>query len=157
MIMTAPTTNTGTTSSGGRLVSADGRALPLRHVHLAAEAAGGIARVTLTQRFFNPHEEPLEVLSCFIMSLQQRVSCRETSLSSLSPGVSLDEPLPPIDRAVMVTAHKIEASQLVGILRLVWRQLSGQSHSSVGILQVALVFVGVCERFVEDCDPRQLT
>ena len=67
MIMTAPHPSTGTqtrssqTNGGGRLVSADGRALPLRHVHLAAEAAGGIARVTLTQTFFNPHDEPLEV------------------------------------------------------------------------------------------------
>ena len=62
MIMTAPQTSAPQTSSnGGRLVSADGRALPLRHVHLAAEAAGGIARVTLTQTFFNPHDEPLEV------------------------------------------------------------------------------------------------
>lgn len=46
-------------SAGCRLVSVDGRALPLREVHVDAEAAGGLARVTLRQRFANPYEEPL--------------------------------------------------------------------------------------------------
>jgi Ca-activated chloride channel family protein len=48
-------------SNGGRLVALDGRVLPLRAVSLRAEAAGGIARVTLTQRFANPHAEPMQV------------------------------------------------------------------------------------------------
>ena len=46
-------------SSGARLVAVDGRELPLRAVDLAVEAAGGIARVTVTQRFRNPYDEPL--------------------------------------------------------------------------------------------------
>lgn len=46
---------------GGRLVTADHRTLPLRSTHLEAEAGGGIARVVLTQRFLNPHTEPLTV------------------------------------------------------------------------------------------------
>ena len=64
MIMTAPiqlTNSTSTRSNGGRLVSTDGRELPLQSVHLAAEAGGGIARVVLTQRFKNPFDQPLEV------------------------------------------------------------------------------------------------
>jgi Ca-activated chloride channel family protein len=46
---------------GGRLVSTTGRALPLLGSVLSADAAGGIARVTLEQRFKNPHAEPLAV------------------------------------------------------------------------------------------------
>lgn len=48
-------------SSGGRLVTADGRALPLRATHLAVTAGGGLARTRLVQRFANPHAEPLAV------------------------------------------------------------------------------------------------
>ena len=48
-------------SSGGRLVTTEGRALPLQGVALAAEAAGGLARAVLEQRFVNPHAEPLRV------------------------------------------------------------------------------------------------
>ncbi len=48
-------------SSGGRLVSADGRTLPLRGTDLRVEAQGGIARAVLRQRFVNPHAEPLSV------------------------------------------------------------------------------------------------
>lgn len=43
------------------MVSVDGRQLPLTGVALRAEAQGGIARVTLTQHFENPHDEPLQV------------------------------------------------------------------------------------------------
>src|SRR5688500_20398919 len=60
MIMTTTETITST-STGGRLVATDGRELPLAQVHLSAEAAGGIARVVLTQRFENPFDVPLEV------------------------------------------------------------------------------------------------
>ena len=61
MPMTLTQPPTSTLVSGGRLVATDGRELPLRAVHLAAEAGGGIARVVLTQRFANPCAEPLEV------------------------------------------------------------------------------------------------
>ena len=45
--------------TGGRLVSTTGRALPLLGAVLTADAAGGVARVTVEQRFRNPHAEPL--------------------------------------------------------------------------------------------------
>lgn len=48
-------------SSGGRLVSVDGRALPLIGASLAADAKGGLVRITLEQTFRNPHDEPLKV------------------------------------------------------------------------------------------------
>src|SRR4051794_7727976 len=48
-------------SNGARLVSVDGRTLPLREVKLEADAKGGIARVLLRQKFHNPYAEPLRV------------------------------------------------------------------------------------------------
>ncbi|MBX7101094.1 MAG: VWA domain-containing protein [Myxococcaceae bacterium] len=48
-------------SSGCRLVSTDGRTLPLLGTELLAEARGGVARVSLQQRFKNPFDEPLKV------------------------------------------------------------------------------------------------
>ncbi|MFZ5442836.1 MAG: VIT domain-containing protein [Myxococcota bacterium] len=48
-------------STGGRLVTADGRALPLIGAALVADARGGLVRVTLEQTFRNPHDEPLKV------------------------------------------------------------------------------------------------
>jgi Ca-activated chloride channel family protein len=48
-------------SSGGRLVSVDGRTLPLTGASLTADAKGGIVQVTLSQTFHNPHAEPLRV------------------------------------------------------------------------------------------------
>ncbi len=48
-------------SSGGQLVSIDGRALPLIGASLAADAKGGLVRITLEQTFRNPHDEPLKV------------------------------------------------------------------------------------------------
>ena len=48
-------------SSGGRLVTTDGRALPLIGASLAADARGGLVRITLEQTFRNPHDEPLRV------------------------------------------------------------------------------------------------
>lgn len=47
--------------TGGRLVSTEGKTLPLRHAHLEARAEGGLARSVLTQRFVNPYAEPLHV------------------------------------------------------------------------------------------------
>ncbi len=61
MPVTATPTAPTNASAGGRLVATDGRELPLTSAHLAAEAAGGIARVVLTQRFRNDSDEPLEV------------------------------------------------------------------------------------------------
>jgi Ca-activated chloride channel family protein len=48
-------------TSGGRLVTSTGRALPLLGTSLTADAAGGVARVTVEQRFHNPYAEPLAV------------------------------------------------------------------------------------------------
>jgi Ca-activated chloride channel homolog len=59
--MNAPTSSTGYESSGGRLVSADGRTLPLMGASLRADAKGGLCRVVLEQRFRNPYQEPLRV------------------------------------------------------------------------------------------------
>lgn len=48
-------------SCGGRLVTVDGRELPLRGAAVRADARGGVARVILEQRFVNPFAEPLDV------------------------------------------------------------------------------------------------
>src|SRR6266545_1902454 len=48
-------------SAGGRLIASDGKGLPLRGVVLGADTSGGLARVTLEQRFVNPHAEALRV------------------------------------------------------------------------------------------------
>ncbi len=48
-------------SSGARLASSEGRALPLVSTRLSIEARGGIARTRLEQRFANQHAEPLSV------------------------------------------------------------------------------------------------
>lgn len=48
-------------STGGRLVTPDGRSLPFRGGQLTVDAAGGLARVVLRQRFVNPYTEPLRV------------------------------------------------------------------------------------------------
>ena len=56
------TSTTRYPSNGGRLVTADGRALPLaRRRARAPTPRGGVARVVLEQRFANPHAEPLAV------------------------------------------------------------------------------------------------
>ena len=59
--MNAPSPSTGYESSGGRLVTADGRTLPLLGASLRADARGGLCRVVLEQRFRNPYEQPLRV------------------------------------------------------------------------------------------------
>lgn len=48
-------------ASGGRLVTVDGKTLPLVGATLRADARGGIARVVLEQRFANRFAEPLHV------------------------------------------------------------------------------------------------
>ena len=59
--MTVTTHSSPTLSSGCRLVTTDGRLLPLRSVNVAADAGGGLARVRLRQTFVNPWLEPLAV------------------------------------------------------------------------------------------------
>jgi len=60
--MVAPLqSNESHASNGARLVSADGRALPLRAAQLTADAKAGVIRVTLEQTFQNPHDQPLQV------------------------------------------------------------------------------------------------
>ena len=56
-----PVTSREPSARGARLVSTTGRTLPLIGAALTADAAGGVARVTLEQRFRNPHAEPLAV------------------------------------------------------------------------------------------------
>jgi Ca-activated chloride channel family protein len=48
-------------SSGGRLVTLDGRTLPLTAASLTADAKAGVVQVKLSQTFHNPHAEPLRV------------------------------------------------------------------------------------------------
>jgi len=48
-------------SSGGRLVSQDGKLLPFRGCSLETEARGGLARVVLRQTFINESDDPLQV------------------------------------------------------------------------------------------------
>ena len=52
---------TSVPSAGGRLVTLDGRELPLRATSIAADCAAGLGRVELEQVFHNPHAEPLRV------------------------------------------------------------------------------------------------
>ena len=61
-------------SNGGRLVSVDGRTLPLTASALRADASAGIARVTLEQRFENPYDEPLAVTYSLPLPLEGAVS-----------------------------------------------------------------------------------
>jgi Ca-activated chloride channel family protein len=61
-------------TSGGRLVSTDGRALPLLWVEIAADARGGIARVVLEQRYRNPYPDPLNVTYLFPLPHDAAVS-----------------------------------------------------------------------------------
>ena len=49
-------------SSGGRLVTLDGRPLPFRGATIEADARGGLARVLLRQRFENTTDETLRVV-----------------------------------------------------------------------------------------------
>jgi len=51
----------GFTSTGARLVTVDGWELPLRRVDVRGQAQGGLARITLEQRFQNPYPGPLRV------------------------------------------------------------------------------------------------
>lgn len=59
--VTQPAHRTTSTSSGGRLVSVDGRSLPLRSCSIDADARGGLARVVVRHRFVNDSPDPLQV------------------------------------------------------------------------------------------------
>jgi Ca-activated chloride channel homolog len=48
-------------SRGAEVITRDGRSLPLVSARLHAQAAGGIARLVLEQRFENRHAETLHV------------------------------------------------------------------------------------------------
>src|SRR6266702_769544 len=48
--------------SGARLVSVEGREMPLKSVAVTGQAKGGLARVVLKQTFGNPHIEPLKLV-----------------------------------------------------------------------------------------------
>ncbi|HET6438693.1 MAG TPA: VIT domain-containing protein [Anaeromyxobacter sp.] len=52
-------------TTAGRLMTADGRALPLVSVDVRAEAKGGLARTVLTQVFENRYPDPLQVTYLF--------------------------------------------------------------------------------------------
>ncbi|NUP11724.1 MAG: VWA domain-containing protein [Polyangiaceae bacterium] len=52
---------TSSSARGSRLVDVTGTVLPLEHCALTVDACAGLARVTLVQRFTNPHAEPLHV------------------------------------------------------------------------------------------------
>ncbi|WP_394841289.1 VWA domain-containing protein [Pendulispora brunnea] len=61
MTSTPPSVAASHHSGGGYLAPPGGAALPLRGIRLEADARGGLARVTLEQRFGNPHTESLSV------------------------------------------------------------------------------------------------
>jgi Ca-activated chloride channel family protein len=61
MSLVLPTPTAHAPTSGARLVAHDGRDLPFRGGSLTVDAASGLARVVLRQRFANPHAEPLRV------------------------------------------------------------------------------------------------
>src|SRR5262245_46815850 len=56
---------TGHTGCGGRLVSVEGKALPLLGAVVSGEAEGGLASVLLRQTFANTGAEALEVTYAF--------------------------------------------------------------------------------------------
>lgn len=61
-------------STGARLVTVDGRGLPLRGVDIRGHAQGGLARITLEQRFQNPYPEPLRVTYQMPLPVEAAVS-----------------------------------------------------------------------------------
>jgi Ca-activated chloride channel family protein len=69
-------------SNGARLVSRTDQLLPLRHVDLACEAFGGIARTTLRQQFSNDHPGPLELTYTFPLPADGAVSGYEIRAGS---------------------------------------------------------------------------
>jgi Ca-activated chloride channel homolog len=58
---TAMAFSQGEQSNGGRMVTTDGKTLPLRSAELRVEARGGIARTILSQRYVNPYDVALAI------------------------------------------------------------------------------------------------
>lgn len=52
-------------SAPGELLSTDGFPLTLEHTAFAAEVRAGLAKVTLTQRYTNPYDEPIDATYLF--------------------------------------------------------------------------------------------
>lgn len=72
---TAPSTvPVGDANNGARLVTVDGRSLPLIGAALKADARGGLIRVTLEQQFRNPWNEPLRVTYALPLPAEAAVS-----------------------------------------------------------------------------------
>lgn len=61
-LSSSPTLGSRSNALSGTLVPTAARALPLRSVHASVDAADGLARLVLRQRFENPHDAPLEVI-----------------------------------------------------------------------------------------------
>jgi Ca-activated chloride channel homolog len=59
LVMSTP--EIASSSNGARLVTTDGRELPLTGTSLRADCAGGLGRTVVEQRFENPHAEALSV------------------------------------------------------------------------------------------------
>lgn len=61
-------------SAGGRLMAVDGRELPLLGTRVSSDVRGGLARITLEQRFTNRYLEPLNVTYLFPLPHDAAVS-----------------------------------------------------------------------------------
>lgn len=59
--MSIPMPSVSRHDPSNRLITTEGKALPLEGAELRVDARGGLARVVLVQRFRNPHDEPLRV------------------------------------------------------------------------------------------------
>src|SRR5260370_12942078 len=84
-------------SAGGRLVGIDGRSLPLRSVVLRGDAAGGLPRIVLEQRFQNPHPDPLPVTYQVPLPPDAAVSGYSFRIGEPRVVGEVDRPLPPPD------------------------------------------------------------
>ncbi|MBM3852733.1 MAG: VWA domain-containing protein [Verrucomicrobia bacterium] len=60
-------------TTGGRLVDADGRQIPLRGCSIDVDARGGLARVVLLQTFLNDSSEPLQATYQFPLPAEAAV------------------------------------------------------------------------------------
>lgn len=69
-------------SHGARLVSVEGRELPLKGVAVSGQAQGGLARVTLKQTFANPHAEPMKVTYTMPLPADGAVAAYEFRIGS---------------------------------------------------------------------------
>src|SRR5688572_25639856 len=74
MMPIAPRMSSSLPQSSGTLVPTEGRTLPLTRAHVAVEAAEGLARLVLRQRFDNPHDVPLEITYSLPLPAEAAVS-----------------------------------------------------------------------------------